>query len=595
MKKLIVALFFSCTFLSAQETIKPTWESINARPYPKWFKDAKLGVFIHWGLYSVPAYSGKEDYAEWFLRGLQLNDSLRTNFTKNTFGQNFTYKDFAPLFKAELFNPEEWATLFKNAGAKYVMLVTKHHDGYALWPSKYSRNWNSVDVGPKRNIVGELTTAVRNTNLKMGMYYSLAEWNHPLHRWYTDPNDSIANYVENYMIPQFKELVSTYKPSLIFADGEWLNSAKQWHAKELISWYYNLVGEEAIVNNRWGSGSNTGFLTPEYSAGIKETSRPWAEVRGLGRSFGLNRYEDLEAYMSSKELIHFFIKAVANGGGMIINVGPKADGQIPLLQQERLLALGKWLKVNGEAIYGSTPWTKTGEEIEISKVTAVNNLDFNWVRNTPIKPIKEDNFAATYVGYIQPNYSENYTFEALADDGVRVWVDNKLIINNWKKVEADEGNVMGANTAVSNTGTIKLSANKRHTIKVDYYEEKQNAHLQLFWKSKSEARNIVPSANLFLNSKGNEKGLLAEYTSLYQHIAYTQNNGNLYLIVLNWPADKLEIECPNFKTGAKVTLLGNSQVIPFTYTNNKLVIDVTNFGYHQVPDQEAWVFKIPLK
>ncbi len=113
-------------------------------------------------------------------------------------------------------------------------MVTKHHDGYALWPSKYSRNWNSVDTGPKRDIVGELTNAVRKTNLKMGLYYSLPEWNHPLHRWYKDPHDSIGQYVEKYMIPQFKELVSTYKPSLIFKDGEWYNTAKQWHSAELI-------------------------------------------------------------------------------------------------------------------------------------------------------------------------------------------------------------------------------------------------------------------------------------------------------------------------------------------------------------------------
>jgi len=126
-----------------------------------------------------------------------------------------------------LFDPNQWAELFQKAGAKYVVLVSKHHDGYALWPSKYNRNWNSVDTGPKRDIVGELTKAVRKTDLKMGLYYSLPEWNNPLHRWYTDPHDSIANYVETYMIPQFKELVSTYKPTLIFADGEWYSRINQ--------------------------------------------------------------------------------------------------------------------------------------------------------------------------------------------------------------------------------------------------------------------------------------------------------------------------------------------------------------------------------
>jgi alpha-L-fucosidase len=263
----------------AQESDSNLIKKINERPYPEWFKDAKLGIFIHWGLSSVPSYGGKESYSEWFLRGIQAGDTLRTNFMKRVYGQNFTYKDFAHLFKGELFNPLEWAELFKRAGAKYVVLVSKHHDGYALWPSKYNRNWNTVDTGPKRDIVGELTKAVRDSGLKMGLYYSLAEWNHPLHRWYTDPHDSIGRYVDEYMIPQFKELVRTYKPSLIFSDGEWYNSAKQWHSAELINWYYDLVGDEAIVNDRWGSGIEVGFLTPEYSAGIKVTDRPWAEVR----------------------------------------------------------------------------------------------------------------------------------------------------------------------------------------------------------------------------------------------------------------------------------------------------------------------------
>jgi alpha-L-fucosidase len=364
MKRLTIVILLLFAFQlssNAQETDQEKLiKKLNDRPYPEWFTDAKLGIFIHWGLPSVPAYGGKESYSEWFLRGLQVGDTLRTNFMKRTYGQNSTYKDFAGLFKAELFDPDEWASLFERAGAKYVVFVSKHHDGYSLWPDKYNRNWNSMDTGPKRDIVGELTDAVRKTDLKMGLYYSLAEWNHPLHRWYTDPHDSIGPYVERYMIPQFKDLVSTYKPMVIFADGEWFNSAQQWHSAELIDWYYNLVGSDAIVNNRWGRGIDVGFLTPEYSAGIKVTDRPWTEVRGLGRSFGLNRNETLEAYGTSAELIHRFVQTVANGGGMILNVGPSSDGQIPLIQQERLVQLGNWLDINGAAIYGSTPYRHQG-------------------------------------------------------------------------------------------------------------------------------------------------------------------------------------------------------------------------------------------
>lgn len=123
----------------------------------------------------------------------------------------------------------------------------------------------------------------------MGLYFSLAEWTNPLHRWYTDPPESIGPYVEQHMIPQFEELISACRPEVLFTDGEWLNTAEQWHARELIGWYFDTVGPDAVVNDRWGAGSDIGFLTPEYSSGIEETERPWTEVRGLGRSFGLNR------------------------------------------------------------------------------------------------------------------------------------------------------------------------------------------------------------------------------------------------------------------------------------------------------------------
>ncbi len=350
---LLVALMLTQS-AGAQETPSSgtrSWEELRARPYPQWFTEAKLGIFIHWGVYSVVAYGAKESYGEWLLRGLQTGDTIRTNYVHHQFGEDFSYRDLAPLFKAELFDPAGWADLFERAGAHYVVLVTKHHDGYALWPSQYSPDWNSVDVGPGRDLVGELTEAVREAGLRMGFYYSLAEWNNPLHRWYTDPPEAIAPYVEQYMIPQFKELVSAYKPVVLFADGEWSNTAEQWHARELIDWYYDTVGSDAIVNDRWGAGSSIGFLTPEYSAGIDVTDRPWAEVRGLGRSFALNRNEDLDAYMTPEQLVRFFASAVAAGGGMILNVGPKADGQIPLLQQERLIQLGEWLAVNIPLIF----------------------------------------------------------------------------------------------------------------------------------------------------------------------------------------------------------------------------------------------------
>jgi len=433
---ILLALAFADP-VAAQETRfeSASWETLRARPYPEWFTDAKLGIFIHWGVYSVPAYSGPEDYAEWFLRGLQTGDSLRVRFMQDNYGSEFAYEDLAPLFRAELFDPAEWADLFRRAGARYVVLVSKHHDGYALWPSAYSTGWNSVDVGPGRDLVGDLTEAVRRAGLRMGLYYSLGEWTNQLHRWYTDPPETIGPYVERHLVPQFKELVAAYSPDLIFADGEWLNTAEQLHSREMIGWYFDAVGPDAVVNDRWGAGSDIGFRTPEYSSGIGLTDRPWAEVRGIGRSFGYNRNEKLDAYMSAEKLIHFFAAAVAGGGGLILNVGPRADGQIPLLQQERLLQLGEWLAVNGDAIYGSRPWRKTGEEREVTLERIDPTIDFDWNRNGPGDPIREDDFTAEWRGYLEPPLTGSYTFTATADDGVRVWVDGRLAVDEWNDAE----------------------------------------------------------------------------------------------------------------------------------------------------------------
>jgi alpha-L-fucosidase len=596
MKTFIIALLLiiGCYGFNNAQTTEPNWESLKSRPYPQWFKDAKLGIFIHWSVSSVPSFCGKEQYGEWFLRGIMTGDTGRINFQERTFGKNWKYEDYAPLMKAELFDPNQWADLFKRAGARYVVLVAKHHDGFCLWPSKYAKGWNTVDVGPKRDIVGELTTAVKNDGLKMGLYYSLPEWNNPLYKWGTDKPEKVTRYVDEHMIPQFKELISTYKPSLIFSDGEWDHPASTWHSAELISWYYNNVAPDGIVNDRWGGGSDGGFRTPEYSSGLTNSDRPWAEVRGLGRSFGLNRNEPIENYMTPQDLVHFFVKAVANGGGIILNVGPYADGQIPLLQQERLLQLGEWLKVNGEAIYGATANKVTTEEkdVELRRVDAA--LDFDWVRNSPGKPITEDDFTGDWTGFIQPQYSEEYLFEGIADDGMRVWINNALVIDKWGNDGGkSESNVMEQKKGLAKTGFMKLEAGHKYAIRVVYHETKQNASISFYWSSKSQTREVVPSGSLFTDltlTKGN--GLNGVYRSKATRLCYTRNHGDLYAISLDWPDDALILKCDKPSPTTVVTLLGRPGKLPWKYENGKLIINTRGIKFTEILCQWAWTFKI---
>ena len=567
MRKTLTIIIFVLLAIAAQaqqKTVQPTWQSLNQRGYPQWFRDAKLGIFIHWGLYSVPAYASKEGYGEWFYRGLMQHVPERTRImslyadtTKPTFEQ---YSELTKYWHAELWNPDDWAQMFKDAGAQYVVLVTKHHDGYCLWDSPQQPQWNSVVSGPKRNIVEELTNAVRAKGLRMGFYYSLPEWTNPRHIWMVDPDNKIGDYVDNYMVPQFKDLVTRYKPDLLFSDGDWNNSAEQFHSQELISWYYNTVGPDAIVNNRWGNGTKHGFLTPEYSAGIANTEVPWAECRGFGRSFGLNRNEDLDNYMTDKELIQHFVELVAHGGGMTLNVGPYADGTIPLIQQERLSSLGKWLKINGEAIYGSKPYEIPCQREEVSaQLPPTETIDFDWLRNAPMRGVSTDNFKIKWNGNIPISRTGKYTFLADADDEMYAWyvvghssglgmvkVDTLVYVSNNNNKKSKEKN------------TLELNADDELSILVSYWEKDLEASASLKWSF--EDNNVVED----------ETPVPAEWTgTVYWERTtrcFTQKDNNLYIIEFERPDQRKPLvikNLPKLNPKAGMILLGTEEEVDY--------------------------------
>ncbi len=359
MKKSIACLLFICVLQANAQTYQPNWASLDKRPVPAWFTDAKFGIFIHWGVYAVPGWCTKGNYAEWYQQGLQGNDTARQNFHKAKFG-NRTYYDLANDFKAELFKPDEWAKVFEQSGAKYIVLTSKHHDGFTLWPSKeadktWGFKWNAVDVGPKRDLIADLFTAVRKTSVHAGMYYSLYEWFNPL--WKTDKN----RYTAEHVWPQMKDLINNYQPDVFWTDGDWEASDEVWKSKEFLTWLYNesTVKNKVVVNDRWGSGirfKHAGIYTPEYQPDLDFEDHVWEESRGMGFSYGYNREEDAWDYNSTQSLILQLIDKVSRGGNFLLDIGPDEHGKIPPIMQERLLQMGEWLKVNGEAIYNTNRW-----------------------------------------------------------------------------------------------------------------------------------------------------------------------------------------------------------------------------------------------
>jgi len=355
---------------AGQERYEPAWESLERRPAPAWFLDAKFGIFIHWGIYAVPAWAPVGEYAEWYWNRVgnktpgQRTEKDEKNpwwvHHRQAWGRDFLYEQFAPMFRAEKFDPSEWARLFAEAGARYVVPTSKHHDGFCLWPSRESsaawgRPWNAAETGPRRDLLGDLAAACRKQGLKFGFYYY--EWFNPL--WLRDRRA----FVERHMIPQFKDAVARARPSLIFLDGEWDLPPEDWKSQELLAWLYNEspCREEVIVNDRLGKNCrhrHGGYYTTEYGAGLPDATHPWEENRGMGYSYGFNQAEQEKDYKTGKELTIMLADLVSRGGNLLLNIGPKADGTIPEVMKSRLLEVGRWLKANGEAIYGSRPFRR---------------------------------------------------------------------------------------------------------------------------------------------------------------------------------------------------------------------------------------------
>jgi alpha-L-fucosidase len=362
-----------------RKTYQPTWNSLKQWTVPQWLRDGKFGIYTHWGVYSVPAQGPN---ATWYANKFYWQpDSPERKYQEATYGplEKFGYKDFIPLFKAEKFDPEEWADLFQKSGARFAGPVAEHHDGFAMWDTKYTE-WNAARMGPRRDIVGELAQAIKKRGLKFVAAFHHAEnWVYfptfdkrtdcgdprysGLYGFIHEKNDLPHKAFLDQWAGKIIEVIDRYDPDLIWFDNG-LEMITDAYKMDMMAYYYNKAearGKEvAVTYKRNTLPPGTGLLDLERGQEAELTYYEWItdSTVDIGRGWG---YVKGLGFKTLDNLIDNLVDRVSKNGFLLLNVGPKPDGTIPDEAKELLLGMGRWLRVNGEAIYGTTPWGIAGE------------------------------------------------------------------------------------------------------------------------------------------------------------------------------------------------------------------------------------------
>ena len=376
---------------------KPAWDSLDAHPLPDWFDDAKFGMFVDWGLYSIGGWAPRKPdgamYPDWYLFNMYHQPETK-EYHQKTWGADFQRDDFIPLFTAAEYNPDALADLAMESGIRYIVPFCKHHDGFCLWDSSYTER-DAADAGPKRDLMRPMVEACRKRGLKFGFYFSVDEWEYPIINdagaqlvrvWGQGPvrtvpfdeagtkgkisgKKPVRDFVQDYIVPQAKEFIVKYDPDILWFDGEWDLPVEQRGTREIVAYFYNHAeGRKPVAaNDRIGAdtrGKHGDFYTSEFHDGHATLAHKWEENRSIGQSYGYNQEDNDSNVLSPEKLIHMFIDTVAQGGNLLLMVNLTGPGALPDMQVRRLKALGAWLKVNGEAIYGTRTY-KTAKEGDI--------------------------------------------------------------------------------------------------------------------------------------------------------------------------------------------------------------------------------------
>ncbi|HEY3716261.1 MAG TPA: alpha-L-fucosidase [Jatrophihabitantaceae bacterium] len=360
--------------------------SLSQHQSPDWFNNGKFGIFIHWGIYSVPAWAPVgQEYAEWYWQHLDNPNDPTYAYHAQKYGKDFNYDQFIPQFTAAKFDPKAWVQLFDQAGADYFVLTSKHHGGFSLFDTAYSDR-NSVKMGPHQDLVGELFAADRKytPDIHPGLYYSLPEWYNPALPWqghgpqnpYTGAPvpytgyKPVADYVNDFQVPQMKELITKYQPDVLWCDIGYPATDRS-----VLQTLFNqelVTGHPSTVDDRCGL-PDSDFNTPEYASSFSLQTTKFEASRGIDPfSYGYNSATPDDQYATADQLVDQLADIVSKNGNFLLDIGPRADGTIPQIMQTRLREMGAWLKVNGESIYNTTYWARGATDGDLRFTVAPN-------------------------------------------------------------------------------------------------------------------------------------------------------------------------------------------------------------------------------
>lgn len=300
-------LLISFRTISSQKLKRytPDWDSLDSRPLPKWYTDAKFGIFMHWSVFSVTDL-GHPD----FELLLSRKDNESVTYMKDNYAPGTTYTDLCKLFTAKYFDASKWVNIFENAGAKYVVLTSKHLEGFCNWETRYSERWNSVQCGPGRDLLRELSNAVRETGvMKFGVYHGMMDVLNSIFRKDQANGFNTTEFVATKTMPQLHEIVENYKPDILWSDADYDASWQYWNSTEFLAWLYNdsPVKDDVVVNDRWGQGTHClhgGYLTcrDNYNPRVLQ-SRYFECCTESGSSWGYRKHDDIENIMTPRAAI----------------------------------------------------------------------------------------------------------------------------------------------------------------------------------------------------------------------------------------------------------------------------------------------------